>query len=73
MFLSGAVIRVLRLLRCRFPPVMVNEYTSRYNVSYTTHVIDSVIPYMTHYYNLGTTVYYNLRQVFDALNLTVGL
>ena len=52
---------------------MVNEHTSRYNVSYTTHVTDSVIPYMTRYYNFGTTGYYNLRQVFGALNLTVRL
>ena len=52
---------------------MVNEYTSRYNVSYTTHVTDVVIPYMTRYYNLCTTGYYNLCQVFDALNLTIGL
>jgi hypothetical protein len=52
---------------------MVNEYTSRYNVSYTTHVTDVVIPYVTRYYNLGTTVYYNLCQVFNALNLTIGL
>jgi len=38
---------------------MVNEYTSRYNVSYVTHVTDAVIPFMTRYYNLDTTVYYN--------------
>jgi len=60
---------------------MVNEHTLRYNVSYMTHVTDSVIPYMTRYYNLYTTVYYNLCttvyynlcQVFDALNLTIRL
>jgi len=39
---------------------MVNEYTSGVNVSYMIHVTDAVIPYMTRYYNLGTTVYYNL-------------
>ena len=60
---------------------MVNEYTSRVNASYKTHVTDAVVRYMTRYYNLyttgyynfDTTGYYNLRQVFDALNLTVGL
>jgi hypothetical protein len=58
---------------------MVNECTSQVNASYTTHAADTVIPYMTRYYNLCTTgyynlcttVYYNLCQVFDALNLTV--
>ena len=29
------------------------------NVSYATHVTDAVIPYMTRYYNLDTTGYYN--------------
>ena len=38
---------------------MVNECTSRVNASYTTHVTDAVIPYMTRYYNLYTTGYYN--------------
>ena len=52
---------------------MVNECTSEDNASYTTHVTDSVITYMTRYYNFGTTVYYNLCQVFNALNLTIGL
>jgi hypothetical protein len=52
---------------------MVNGHTSGVNVSYMIHVNDSVIPYMTRYYNLCTTVYYNLCQVFDALNLTIGL
>jgi len=52
---------------------MMNECTSGVNASYTTHITDAVIPYMTRYYNLGTTVYYNLCQVFNALNLTIGL
>jgi hypothetical protein len=38
---------------------MMNECTSEDNASYTTHVTDAVIPYMTRYYNLCTTVYYN--------------
>ena len=38
---------------------MVNGHTSGVNVSYMIHVTDSVIPYMTRYYNLCTTVYYN--------------
>ena len=38
---------------------MVNEHTLRYNVSYMTHVTDSVIPYMTRYSNLSTTGFYN--------------
>jgi hypothetical protein len=52
---------------------MVNECTSRHNASYRTHVIDAVVPYMTRYSNFGTTGFYNLRQVFGALNLTIGL
>ena len=52
---------------------MVNECTSEDNASYTTHVTDAVIPYMTRYYNFGTTGFYSLRQVFGALNLTVRL
>ena len=56
-------------IEMQISPVMVNEY----NVSYMTHVTDSVIPFMTRQYNLGTTVYYNLCQVFDSLNLTIGL
>ena len=39
---------------------MVNECTSRHNASYTTHVTDSVIPFMTRYYNLCTTGFYNI-------------
>ena len=52
---------------------MMNECTSEDNASYTTHVTDAVIRYMTRYYNFGTTGYYNLCQVFGALNLTVRL
>ena len=39
---------------------MVNEYTSGVNASYTTRVTDSVIPYMTRYYNLCATGFYNI-------------
>jgi len=38
---------------------MVNGRTSGVNVSYIIHVTDAVIPYMTRYYNLDTTGYYN--------------
>jgi hypothetical protein len=38
---------------------MVNECTSEDNASYTTHVTDAVVRYMTRYYNLYTTGYYN--------------
>ena len=38
---------------------MVNEYTSGVNASYTTRVTNSVIPFMTRYYNLCTTGFYN--------------
>lgn len=51
---------------------MVNGCTSLHNASYTTHVTDVFIPYKTRYYNFGTTGYYNLCQVFNSLNLTVG-
>lgn len=51
---------------------MVNGYTSRVNASYKTHVTNAVVRYVTRYYNFSTTGYYNLCQVFDALNLTVG-
>ena len=39
---------------------MVNEYTSGVNVSYMVHVTDSVIPYITRYYNFGTSGFYNI-------------
>ena len=40
-------------------PVMMNECTSEDNASYTTHATNAVIPFMTRYYNLDTTGYYN--------------
>jgi len=38
---------------------MMNECTSRVNASYTTHVTDAVVPFMTRYSNLSTTGFYN--------------
>jgi len=37
---------------------MVNECTSGVNASYTTHVTDTVIPYITRYYNFDIGLYY---------------
>jgi hypothetical protein len=37
---------------------MVNECTSGVNASYTTHVTDTVIPYMIRYYNFDIGLYY---------------
>ena len=36
---------------------MVNECTSGVNASYTTHVTDAVVPYMTRYYNFRTRLF----------------
>jgi len=73
MFLSGVEINqlMLKLLRCKISPVMmnlkdvpdmnvgdmVNECTSGVNASYTTHVTDAVVPYMTRYCNFRTRLY----------------